>query len=95
MFCGSTRGGGKCRPDPAQSTSSDTGPGVIGPIGAARFAVHEAIAARITGASFFSTQMHDGMKQDELFGQIDMTRHDARAAGCATPAGPCRTRTWR
>lgn len=49
---------------------------VIGPIGAAKSAAHEAIVARVEGANFFTTQMHDAMKTDELFGQIDMPTYD-------------------
>ena len=49
---------------------------VIGPIGAAKSAAHEAVVARITGANFFATQMHDAMKTDELFGQIAMPEYD-------------------
>lgn len=55
---------------------SYTRSGVIGPIGAAKSAAHEAIVARITGTNFFATQMHDAMKTDELFGQIDMPVYD-------------------
>jgi MoxR-like ATPase len=49
---------------------------VVGPIGAAKSAAHEAIVERISGANFFATQMHDAMKADELFGQIDMPLYD-------------------
>lgn len=49
---------------------------VIGPIGAAKSAAHEAIVGRVEGANFFATQMHDSMKTDELFGQIDMPTYD-------------------
>ncbi|MEW1959952.1 AAA family ATPase [Kineococcus sp. NPDC059986] len=55
---------------------SYTRSGVIVPIGAAKSAAHEAIVARITGASLVATQMHDAMKTDELFGQIDMPDYD-------------------
>jgi MoxR-like ATPase len=52
---------------------------LLGPVGSGKTQLLEDLMERITGAEFFSVQLHEQMGREEMFGPIDVPRFSAQA----------------